>query len=369
MKKLLSLILVVVLSVSVIFTGCGAENGAGGDKLKVAMVTDSGTIDDKSFNQGTWEGILRYEEEKGTIEKQYVQPNGEQHTDYVQAIDALVEGGYQVIVTPGFKFETAIYEVASKYPEVKFILIDGSPKNENFEEGKFDNVVSVFFNEHEAGFLAGVSAALSSETGKLGFIGGMEIPPVQKFGWGYQAGVAYANANLGTSAEIVDYIYQGTFNDVAAGQVLAAGMYDKGVDIIFHAAGGVGVGVFNEAKERATNGQSVYVVGVDADKFNQGIYDEGSEASVTLTSALKKVDVAAYNNIDAAINDEFPGGETIVLALADAGVGIPAENPNMSDDAVKTVDEAAKAVLNGEVVVPATEEDLAVFLEGNFTLK
>jgi basic membrane protein A len=375
-KRLLS-ILATVAVVTSLFAGCGTKQtpapapapAAGTEKktepaktkTKVGMVTDSGTIDDKSFNQGTWEGIAKYEKDKGTIEKKYLQPSGEQKTDYMNAINDLVDSGYKIIVTPGFKFETAINESAAKHKDSSFILIDGQPNNGDGKFVKHDNVVSVFFNEHEAGFLAGVSAALSTKTGKLGFIGGMEIPPVQKFGWGYQAGVKYANKNFGTKAEVVDYLYQGTFNDVAAGKNLASGMYNKGADIIFHAAGGVGVGVFNEAKERAEKGQNVFVVGVDVDQYETGKISSGK--SVTLTSAVKGIDVAAFNYIDAKLNNKFPGGQVITLGLKDNGVGIPAKNPNLSDDIVKKVDQAKKDVADGKVTVPATKEALDSFLK------
>ncbi|HHW67685.1 BMP family lipoprotein [Defluviitalea raffinosedens] len=382
-KKIMSLLLVLTLVFSIALTGCGNQNqnttpeqtteetgekteGSTDQKpaepVKVGMVTDSGTIDDKSFNQGTWEGIVKYAQDNaGVIEEKYLQPSGEQHTDYLNAMNDLIDTGHTIIVTPGFKFETAVNEAATNNPDVSFILIDGQTHNGDGNFVKHDNTVCVFFNEHEAGFLAGVAAALSTKTNKLGFIGGMEIPPVQKFGWGYQAGVAYANKTYGTQAEIVDYIYQGTFDDVAGGQTLAAGMYDKGVDIIFHAAGGVGVGVFNEAKERAEKGQEVYVIGVDVDQYEAGKISSGK--SVTLTSAVKGVDTAAYNYIDAKLNGTFPGGEVVTLGLKDNAVGLPKENPNLSEDTIKKVEETVQQVLDGKLTIPATQEELDAFLK------
>ena len=386
-KRILSLILVLTMVMSFSLVGCGekkeqenaeaettettdeTQDEAVAELTKVGMVTDSGTIDDKSFNQGTWEGILKYEQEKGTIETKYLQPGGEKQADYVNTITDLVDNGYNIIVTPGFKFETAINEAADKFKDTSFILIDGMPKLPDSQDFvKHDNVVSVFFNEHEAGFLAGVAAAMSTKTGKLGFIGGMDIPPVQKFGWGFKAGVEYAKANYGATAEVADYIYQGTFNDTAAGQQLANGMYDKGIDIIFHAAGGVGVGVITAAKERATKGEEVFVVGVDVDQYADGIYDEANKKSVILTSAMKRIDVAAYNYIDSKINSSFPGGEIITLTLADDGVGLPEENPNLSDDAKAKADEVKQLVIDGKVKVPSTQEELDKFIAGDYTL-
>jgi basic membrane protein A and related proteins len=374
-KRLLSMLAAVAV-VATVFTGCVTKEPAPAPapsgntttpapaaKTKIGMVTDSGTIDDKSFNQGTWEGIVRYEKDKGTIEKQYLKPKGQVETDYVNAINDLVDAGFKLVVTPGFKFETAINKSAATHKDTTFILIDGYPH----EEGKFDfvkhnNVVSVFFTEHEAGFLAGVASALTTKTNKLGFVGGMKIPPVQRFHWGFEAGVRYANKNLGTKAEIINAEYQGTFDNVPAGQTLAAGMYSKGADIIFHAAGGVGVGVFNEAKQRAEKGEKVYVVGVDVDQYADGLLKDG-KTSVTLTSAMKRIDVAAYNYIDAKLNNKFPGGEQITLTLKQDGVGLPKENPNLSKDVITKVDQVKKEIIDGKVTVPGTQEDLDKFLK------
>lgn len=331
--------------------------------VKIGMVTDSGTITDKSFNQGTWEGILLAAEEFGIKEK-YLQPGGETTDDYLTEIGNLVDSEHGLIVTPGFKFEEAIFLAQDTYPDTKFILIDGAPHSADYSEFRTEaNVLSVFFAEHEAGFVAGVAAALESKTGKIGFIGGMEIPPVQRFGWGFTAGVAYANANYGTDAQIVDYIYQGTFHEVDAGQQIAASMFDKGVDVIHAAAGGVGVGAINEAKTRAAAGEEVFIVGVDVDQYNDGIIEDGS--SIILTSAMKKIDVAAYDYIEAFLNDAFPGGETINLTSANNGVGLPLENPNLSADTIAKTDEVFAGLAGGTIMAPPTVEDLEAFLTEN----
>jgi len=362
-KKVISILVVLSVIMSLSLTGCKQNDSK--DLVKVGMVTDSGTIDDKSFNQGTWEGIKRYEEETEAIETQYLQPEGQSETDYINAITNLADTGYEIIVTPGFKFESAVFQAQDMFADTTFILIDGEPHSADYSEFRQnENVVSVFFNEHEAGFLAGVAAALSTETNKLGFIGGMKIPAVQKFGWGFVAGVKYANDTYGTTAEVTEYQYQGTFDDTAGGQQLAEGMYDKGVDIIFTAAGGVGVGAINEAKGRAKNGEKVYIVGVDSDQYNDGIYDD--ENSIILTSAVKKVDVAAYDLIDAKLKGEFPGGEKITMTLADGAVGLPEENPNLSDDVYSKTQEAKEALLNGDVVAPSTLEEINEYLGFEF---
>jgi basic membrane protein A len=357
--RLISFITAMLLVFCFALSGCG-KNQTATEGTKVGMSTDSGTIDDKSFNQSTWEGIKRYESENGTIQSKYLQPSGEQETDYITAINDLIDSGYNLIVTPGYKFETAVNKVAEQHPDISIIILDGQPSN-GTEAVKHDNVVSILFADQEAGFLAGIAAALSSNSGKLGFVGGSQIAPVERFGVGYKAGVKYANAAYNTNAEVVDFIYQGTFNDAAAGQTLAAGMYDKGIDIIFHAAGGTGVGVFNEAKERAEKGEKVYVVGVGQDQYDTGKISTGQ--SVTLTSAVKRMDNAVYKYIDAKVNNTFQGGETITLTVADEGVGIPDTNPNLSEDTINKINESKQSIIDGHLIVPSTEGDLANFLK------
>ena len=382
LKRTIAMLLVVML-VAASLVACGgsnnndaANNNAGNNAAnnndaaveetkphegrKVGMVTDSGTITDKSFNQGTWEGILTAVDELG-IKERYLQPGGETTDDYLTEIGNLVDSDHEIIVTPGFKFEEAIFIAQDEYPDTNFILIDGSPHNADYSEFRREkNVVSVFFAEQEAGFLAGVAAALESKTGKIGFIGGMEIPPVQKFGWGFTAGVAYANAQYGTDAHVVDYIYQGTFHEVDAGQQIAASMFDKGVDVIHAAAGGVGVGAINEAKTRKTAGEMVYIVGVDVDQYADGMIEDGT--SVILTSAMKKVDTAAYDYIKAHMEGNFPGGEEIRLTVKEGGVGLPAENPNLSAETVTKTGEVLNGLVDGSIVAPESAETLTDFL-------
>ena len=329
--------------------GCGnsseGENKAE-STLKVGMVTDSGTIDDKSFNQGTWEGIGQAEEELG-IEKNYLKPSGETEVDYLTEIQNLYDADFKFIVCPGFKFETAIYEAQQKYSDAKFVLIDASPSDGNGNGLVADNTVSIFFAEQEAGFAAGVAAAVELQTGDLGFVGGMETGPVKRFDAGFQQGVAYANEKYGTSVSLKDenIVYSGSFTDKALGQQLAATMYDRGVKAIFAAAGGTGTGVITEAKTR----EGAWVIGVDSDQYSEVIKQDGT--SVILTSAVKKVEKASYNMVQAELNGEFPGGQTLILDAANGGVGIPAENPNLSEETVKKVNEVLEAIKNGEIEV------------------
>ena len=364
MNKLLKLSMVTALTLGLVACAKAEESEEKG--IKVGMVTDAGTIDDKSFNQGTWEGVLEYKEDNPNTEVQYLMPTGETTQDYLEAIDNLAMTGVEVMVLPGFKFEEALGVAQEKYPEIKFVAIDAEPLSGTDVDGNplyevADNTVSIFFAEQQASFLAGVATALETQTNKVAFLGGMEVPAVQKLGWGFVAGIAYANANLGTEVEVTDYIYQGTFTDLDAGKAIAAGMYDKGVDVVFAAAGGVGVGAINETKTRAEAGNEVFIVGVDVDQYDEGLLTDGS--SVILTSAMKYLGRAAYDQINAYANGEFEGGRTILMDVNANGVGLPGVNPNLSDATVKEVNEVAEMIKVGEIEVPNTKEKLKTFLD------
>lgn len=362
-KKILALAFAAVMMTGVV--GCGKTDKSASGSIKAGMVTDSGTIDDKSFNQGTWEGLQQAKKDLGADVK-YIQPNGETDADYMKEITNLYDAGYKFIVTPGFKFEGAIYDAQEKYQDAKFVLIDAVPsKTTKGADGKdvtdtktASNTVSVSFAEHESGFVAGVAAALQLKEGDLGFVGGIEIPPVQRFNWGFQQGVAYANANLGTKMTIKaeNVVYQGTFKDAAAGKQIAATMFDKGVKAIFAAAGGTGSGVINEAKERASAGKAVWAIGVDSDQYKDGVYSEGK--SVVLTSAIKKVNTATYDLVKEAKEGKFEGGKALVFDAKNDGVGLPETNPNLSEETTKKVNEVYAKLKAGEIKVSGEQGSL-----------
>ncbi|MDC7244794.1 MAG: BMP family ABC transporter substrate-binding protein [Sphaerochaetaceae bacterium] len=353
MKKIVVVLCVLLVLTTSLFAQGDMESGE--QLLKVGMVTDAGTIDDKSFNQGTWEGILKAEEE-GLVEAKYLKPSGTTEADYLKEIGNLYDAGYHFIVTPGFKFETAIFEAQDKWPDAKFVILDGEPHSADYSEFRIeDNVVGVYWAEQESGFLAGIAAALQVEEGEFGFIGGMEIPAVQKFNWGFQQGIMYANENLGTDIMLKaeNVIYQGSFDNVAAGQQIAASMFDKGVDVIFAAAGGVGVGAINEAKARAKAGQDVWIIGVDVDQYPEGLYTDGK--SIILTSAMKYLDRASYDMIKHELAGTFPGGTTLRLNATNDGIGIPVENPNLDADVEAKVAEMYQMLKDGSITVADTQ--------------
>ena len=350
-KKVMALVLLALMVTGLV--GCGSDNNASKSeegKLKVGMVTDTGTIDDKSFNQGTWEGIKEAEKSFG-LETTFMQPNGESESSYLTEIQNLYDSGYKFIVTPGYKFETAIYKAQSQYEDAKFVLIDGEPNDGNDNYLVADNTVAVYFAEEQSGFIAGVASAVQLQDGDFGFIGGMEIPSVKKFNYGFQQGVAYANEHYGTNVSLKaeNIVYSGSFSDTALGQQLSAQMYDNGVKAIFTAAAGVNIGVITEAKTRVANGQEAWVIGVDSDQYDDGIYD--GNKSVVLTSAIKKIDEAAYQIIEDEINGEFPGGQVLRFDAKNDAVGIPSENPNLSDDTIAKVNEVIDAIKADKIEV------------------
>ncbi len=366
MKKLLAMLTTTAFALTTL-VACGGETpstDAAEDALKIGMMTDAGTIDDKSFNQGTWEGLVRASKELG-IKEQYVRPGGESTQDYITANDNLVMAGNQMIIAPGFKFEEAIGTLQKDNPDVKYVMLDAEPLVGKDADGNpiydvADNTVSIFFAEEQAGFIAGVAAALQTQTGKVGFIGGMTIPPVARFGAGYVAGVAYANATYNTTVEVAEFLYEGTFTTPANGQIIAGGMYDKGIDIIFVSAGGTGNGVIDEAKKRGEAGEEVFVIGVDDDQYDQGIMSNGK--SIILTSAMKNVSEVAFQTIEDFQNGEFAGGQTLIFNAENDSVGIPAENPNFTEDTTAKTSETFELLKDGSIVVPRDSQTLTAYL-------
>lgn len=312
MKKLLSLMLVMVLGISVL-TGCsGGDSDSGSNTFELALITDVGTIDDKSFNQGAWEGLVKYATENEITHK-YYQP-AEKTTDaYLSSIDLAVKAGAKVVVTPGFLFEPAVFKAQDTYPDVKFILLDGSPKEgQDTEVVVGDNTYSVFYAEEQAGFLAGYAAVKEGYT-KLGFMGGMAVPAVVRFGYGFVQGAEYAAEEIGITGLEVKYNYTGGFNATPEVQSKAASWYQGGTEVIFACGGAVGNSVMAAAE--ASSGK---VIGVDV--------DQSAESATVITSAMKMLGQSVYDAIAAYYADSFPGGVSATLGADVDGVGLPMEN-------------------------------------------
>ena len=307
MKKLLSLLVIMTLS-AVLLVACG------GEEYEIALITDKGNIDDKSFNQGSWEGVVAFAEENDYTH-QYYKPEEASDAGYLASIALAVEGGAKVIVTPGFLFEVPIFEAQTLYPEVKFILLDGTPHTADYATFRTDdNVASIMYAEEQSGFLAGY-AAVKDGMRDLGFMGGMAVPAVQAFGYGFLQGAEYAASELDLTAGdvTVTYHYTGNFDETAANKATAKTMYTEGVEVIFAAGGSVGKSVMSAASE-----ESAKVIGVDVDQR----YD----SSTVITSATKGLAASVVQVLEAIYLDdnwdEFSGKTTYFDASND-GVGLP----------------------------------------------
>ncbi len=342
MKKLFALLVAVLF----IFTlsACGRE------EFEIAMITDAGDIDDESFNQGTWEGIVAYAEEN-EISHKYYKPSAVSDTAYLNAIDLAVNGGAKIVITPGFLFEKAVWEAQTKHPDVKFILIDGYPHEGDYVPDVASNTASVFFAEHESGFLAGYAAVKDGYT-DLGFMGGMAVPAVVKFGIGYIAGAYYAAKEDNVTLNFPDnrYTYLGDFEAKAEHKNAAASWYNGGTEIIFAAAGGAGSSVMSAASESSTD---VMMIGVDV--------DQSGNSDTVLTSAMKELGIAVQQLLEAHYADEFPGGEILTKDVTEDGVGLPMETSRFDTFSESQYLAIYTAIENGSVVVPSTYAELTAF--------
>ena len=323
--------------------GTGSEGTTEAVDFSIAMVTDVGGIDDKSFNTSAWQGIEAFGKENG-LEKgegyDYLQSASD--ADYVTNLNNLVRRDFDVVYGIGFLMEQPIKTIAEQQPDANFAIIDSIVDA--------PNVASVMFKEQEGAYLAGVAAALMSESKQIGFVGGMEIPVIERFHVGFLEGVKAVDPSIE-----VDVQYTGKFDDAALGKTTANRMYSSGVDIIFHAAGGTGNGVFAEAKERKTKdaNANVWVIGVDSDQYEEGAV---GDTNVTLTSMLKKVGTAVQNIANDAMAGNFPGGTTVTYGLAEEGVGLADSRGAIPQDVLDQIDEYAKKIASGEITVPETME-------------
>ncbi len=305
MKKILSILLVLSLSLGLASFAL-AEGG-----IDLALITDLGTINDKSFNQGSWEGLVQYAEENN-ITHQYFQPAAQTDEIYLETIDIAVKAGAKVVVTPGFLFEPAIYVAQNKYPDVHFILIDGNPTNPEGVIEINENAVGILYAEEEAGFLAGYAAVKEGFT-KLGFMGGMAVPAVIRFGHGYVQGADYAAKELGISDISINYFYTGDFNATPEAQNRAASWFQSGVEVIFACGGAVGNSVMAAAE--VSDGK---VIGVDV--------DQSAESETVITSSAKGLAESVYQTLEKYYAGEFPGKQTLIFNATTNGVSLPMEN-------------------------------------------
>ena len=314
--------------------------GAAAD-FRIGMVTEVGGIDDASFNQSAWEGLQELSALTGcTVD--YVVTNRE--GDFYENFSAMAESGYHLIWGIGYASADAILAAAERYPDVHFAVVDSS-----FAETP-DNVAGVVFHAEEASFLAGYIAASASGTGKLGFVGGIQSELIDTFQYGYQAGSAYADRITGKHTD-VSVSYAGSWGDPDKGRELAEEMFDAGCDIIYHAAGGTGVGVIECARDR-----NKFAIGVDRDQAYLA-------PKHVLTSALKKVNAAVLQVSRDFVEGREIGGQTFRFGLAEGAVGIPDGHSNYSDEIYDAALRVEDDIISGAIVPPDSAESYQRFME------
>ncbi|MDL2211400.1 BMP family protein [Erysipelotrichaceae bacterium OttesenSCG-928-M19] len=341
MKKLLGVAAALALVLGV--SACGGTSEAVDCTAKIAIVTDKTGVNDKSFNQGAYEGLKKFEAEfkdQGACLAEPLQSGAA--AEYVSNLTTLSGKDNQLVLAAGFTFAEPMDEVQKNFPDQKFLIIDTELKGEN--------VVSADFAANEGSFLAGVAAAEKAKAegkDKVGFVGGMKSPVITGFEVGYVEGVKAVDKNMK-----IDVKYVGSFDDATKAKTIANQMYSDGAYVVFVAAGGAGNGVINSAKELVGDqGKDVWVIGVDRDQYEDGIYD--GDKSVILTSMVKRADVAAYDVAKSILDGTFKGNQTLKYDLKDGGVGLPDENPNLNEDIMKVVNEYKDKIINGEITVPS----------------
>ncbi len=334
---------VVFLAILVIFTVAFAK------KPFVVMVTDTAGLGDKSFNDSVWAGIQKAVKDFG-IEAKVIQSM--EMADYVPNLEEAVKSGADLIVAVGFLIRDSVEEVAKKYPNAKFVMIDAVvPTN---------NVASMVFREQEIGFVTGALAALVTKTQKIGWVGGMFIPPVERFEVGYRAGVLFVNKNFDRHVKVL-IAYVGSFENVPKAKSLALQQFAQGADIVFAGGGKNTLGIFEAAKEYSMkyekrDGIRRFAIGVDQDQ-------DWIQPGYILTSAMKRVDVAVYSAIKDLVEGKFKGG---IYSLGLKGNYLSLSPMKytkkfVSPEIFGVIERIEEMVENGEIKLPKTRDELKKF--------
>ena len=313
------------------------------DGYELALVTDLGTIDDKSFNQGAWEGMKKYAEENG-ISYKYYQPQEGTTDSYLETIGLAIEGGAKLVVCPGFLFEEPVYLAQDQYKDVHFILLDGEPHSGDYSEYRTEaNTMPILFQEDEPGFLAGYAAVKDGYT-KLGFLGGMAVPAVIRYGYGFAEGADYAAKEMGVDGIEIMYNYTGAFAATPEAQSMAASWYQNGTEVIFGCGGAVGNSVMAAAEEK-----SAKVIGVDV--------DQSYESDTVITSAMKQLSVSVYDGVRDFYAGSFPGGKTSIFSAKNDGIGLPMETSKFTNFTQADYDAVYSQLKDGKITLVQPSED------------
>ena len=336
MKKILAMILALVMCFSLVACGGGNDDAAqaddGATKIKIGMVTDTGGINDQSFNQSTWEGLSAL----STDEFEIAHLVSKTDADYDTNIQTFIDDGYDLILCTGFKLAEATKKAAEANPDQKFAIIDDASID-------LPNVACLMFAQEQASYLVGIVAGMASESGVVGYVQGMVSENMNLFGIGFIEGVLSVNPE----ATVLQY-NANSFGDVAAGSAAVKNFVTKGADVVYHAAGGTGAGVITGCQE---NG--IYAIGVDADQSYLA-------PETVITSAMKRVDIAAQDISKAVKEGTFKGGITM-YDINNGGVDVAPTQDLLTEDMIAAV-EAAKADLqSGASVVSTTSADCPMF--------
>ncbi|MBK5242093.1 BMP family ABC transporter substrate-binding protein [Clostridium sp.] len=371
-KKKVIAILTTVALVATLFVGCGTNNEvkepetpkveeskAAGDGIVIGLSTDEGGLNDKSFNQSANQGVEDAKKEDGFVYKPIESKSKE---EYSGNLEALVEEGSNLTFAIGYQMADALTAAAKNHPDTNFAIIDSVVEE--------PNVASITFKEQEGSFLMGVIAGKMTKTNKVGFIGGKDFDLINRFETGFAAGVKSVNPEaakglLSTSTDPTKLTpgatvrYADSFEDTVKGSELAKSLYNDGCDIVYHAAGGVGIGLFIAAKELKDAGKEVWAIGVDMDQS----LTVPDYASVILSSMMKRVDTATYNVSKSIVDGTFKGGTVISLGLKEKGVGIAeTSSNNVPKDVLDLVKTYEEKIISGEIVVPTNRQEAMDFI-------
>ncbi|MCR5357634.1 MAG: BMP family ABC transporter substrate-binding protein [Lachnospiraceae bacterium] len=369
-------IIAVMMCAAMVLTmaGCGgAKSSSGsGSGLKIAIVSSPSGVDDGSFNQENYNGILSFIEAHPDSTVTPVQETTGDTAACLKAVSDIV-ADYDAIVCDGFQF-AGIGDIAKDNPDKKFILVDSYPSDADGNEIEVDNVYAMQFKEQESGFLAGMAAALTTSTGKVAVVNGIAYPSNVNYQYGFMSGVNYTNKHYGTTAEIVELAsyagtdvtganvggnYVGSFADPANGKVIGDALIKEGCDVIFVAAGSSGNGVFTAVKESS---EKDYVIGCDTDQYDDGA--NGSE-NVILTSGLKVMGINDKRVLETVLDGSFKGGNYLLGADTDSTGYVNASGRNqLSADAIEKIDKAYQLIKDGKIVPAANFNGLT---PDNFT--
>ena len=298
--------------------------------LKVGLITDVGGIHDHSFNETSWKGLEKAKTDFG-VEINYLESKTD--ADYTSNIETFVDEEYDLIICVGFKLAEATKKAAEAHPETKFAIIDDA------SNATLPNVTCLTFKQEQASYLVGYVAGLMTKKNNVGFVLGMASDMMNKFGYGYLAGVYAANPKAK-----VQQINANNFADPAIGKTSATTMITNGADVIFHAAGGTGVGVIQACQEA-----KISAIGVDTDQSSLA-------PDTVITSAMKRVDNAVYDTVKQLVDGTLQSGE-VVYDLSKGGVDIAPTTKLLSEEVLKKVEEVKAKILSGEIVVPGTKKE------------